>query len=222
MTIDHDWLAWHERYDEPGSRLAQRLVVVQDRITRALDAAPPGPIRALSMCAGQGRDLLGVLERHPRRDDVTAVLVELDPRNADVARQRVRDLGLGGIDVVTGDAAQTDHYLAYSPADLVVACGIFGNITAEDIHRTIGYCESLCAPGGAVVWTRHRKDPDMVPRVCEWFAQSGFELEFVNEPGEFGVGVHHRPADAEVRALPPGETMFTFLGHLTMAERGCQ
>lgn len=222
MSIDQDWLAWHERYEEPGSRLARRLVVVQDRITRALDAAPPGQINVLSMCAGQGRDLLGVLEHHPRRDDVTGVLVELDPRNAEAARQRVRDLGLRGIDVVTGDAAQTDHYLAYAPADLVLACGIFGNLSNEDVRRTIGYCAALCAPGGTTVWTRHRNDPDLVPKICDWFEEHGFELEFVTEPGDFGVGVHRRRADAEPRALPPGETMFTFIGYLTMAQRGCE
>ena len=222
MTTDQDWLAWHERYDEPGSRLARRLVVVQERITRALDAAPPGQIRALSMCAGQGRDLLGVLEHHPRRDDVTGVLVELDQRNAHAARQRVRDLGLSGIDVITGDAALTDHYLAYAPADLVLACGIFGNLSDEDVRRTIGFCAALCAPGGTTVWTRHRGDPDLVPRICDWFAHSGFELEFVTDPGDFGVGVHRRRADAERRALPPGESMFTFIGYLTMAQRGCE
>lgn len=222
MTAEQDWLAWHERYEDPDSWLAQRLVVVQDRITRALDAAAPGPIRALSMCAGQGRDLLGVLENHPRREDVTAVLVELDPRNADSARQRVRDLGLPGIEVVTGDAALTDNYLAYAPAELVLACGVFGNITKDDIRRTIGYCAALCAPGGTTVWTRHRKAPDLVPQICDWFADRGFELEFVTEPGDFGVGAHRRRTDAEPRPVPPGETMFTFLGYLTMAQRGCQ
>jgi ubiquinone/menaquinone biosynthesis C-methylase UbiE len=222
VSIDQDWLAWHERYDEPGSRLARRLVVVQDRITRALAAAPPGQINALSMCAGQGRDLLGVLEHHPRRDDVTGVLVELDPRNAETARQRVRDLGLRGVEVVTGDAAQTDHYLAYTPADLVLACGIFGNLSDEDVRRTIGYCATLCAPGGSTVWTRHRNEPDLVPKICDWFEEYGFELEFVTEPGDFGVGAHRRRADAEPRALPPGETMFTFIGYLSMAQRGCE
>ncbi|GHD35622.1 hypothetical protein GCM10010335_31060 [Streptomyces galbus] len=32
------------------------------------------------MCAGQGRDLIGVLAGHPRRDDVRARLVELDEK----------------------------------------------------------------------------------------------------------------------------------------------
>jgi hypothetical protein len=34
-----------------------------------------------------GRDVIGVLAGHPRRDDVRARLVELDERNVAVARQ---------------------------------------------------------------------------------------------------------------------------------------
>ena len=214
-----DWHAWHDRYDEPGSLLARRLAVVQERIVRALDAAPPGDIRVLSICAGQGRDLLGAVETHPRRADVTGLLVELDPRNTSAARDRVKELGLRRIRVVTGDAAQTDHYLALAPADLVLACGVFGNITPADVRRTIGHCAALCRPGGAVVWTRHRREPDLVPSICDWFAQSGFTLEFVTEPGDFGVGVHRRTDPA--RRLIPGATMFTFLGRLSLEQRGC-
>jgi hypothetical protein len=219
---DQDWLAWHERYDAPGSLLARRLEVVQQRIRLALDTAPPGPIRAVSMCAGQGRDLLGVLADHPRRDDVSALLVELDPRNTELALRRAQQLGVAGVEVVAGDAALTDHYLAWAPAQLVLACGLFGNITAEDVRRTIGFCAALCRPGGTTVWTRHRREPDLVPDICEWFAQSGFELEFVTEPGDFGVGAHRRREDGAQRALEPGARMFNFLGHLTMAQRGCE
>lgn len=223
MTIpDQDWLAWHERYDQPGSLLARRLAVVQERIRLALDAAPPGRIDVLSLCAGQGRDLLGVLADHPRRDEVRAVLVELDPRNTEVARRRAEEIGLRGIEVVTGDAALTDHYLSSAPARLVLACGIFGNITAEDVRRTVEHCAALCRPGGSVVWTRHRREPDLVPSICGWFADSGFEREFVTEPGDFGVGAHRRLDDPPPSPLRPGTRMFTFLGHLTMAQRGCQ
>jgi len=88
-----DWRAWHDAYDDPGSSLAQRLGVVQTRIAAALDAAPPGPLRAVSMCAGQGRDLIPVLASHPRGRDVTARLVELDPGLAGAARRRPRTPG---------------------------------------------------------------------------------------------------------------------------------
>ena len=46
-------------------------------IKQALDEAPAGPLRVISLCAGQGRDLIEVLAEHPRRGDVRARLVEV-------------------------------------------------------------------------------------------------------------------------------------------------
>jgi hypothetical protein len=96
-----DWYDWHDRYDDPRTGLAGRLVLVQERIKAALDDAPPGPLRAISICSGQGTDLIGALADHPRRGDVTARLVELDPRNAETARRHAAEAGLPGIAVVT-------------------------------------------------------------------------------------------------------------------------
>jgi hypothetical protein len=79
-----DWHEWHDAYDSPDSYLGRRLALVQERIRLALDDAPPGPLTAISICAGQGRDLIGVLADRPRRHDVRARLVELDERNGAV------------------------------------------------------------------------------------------------------------------------------------------
>src|SRR6266568_4249290 len=98
-----DWKAWHEKYDDPDSAFAQRLAVVRDRIRDALGQAPPGPLRAISLCAGQGRDLIPVLAEHPRGRDVHARLVELDADNAEFARELAAEAGLGRVEVVTGD-----------------------------------------------------------------------------------------------------------------------
>ena len=108
---DRDWLEWHRPYDVPGSSLAVRLSLVQGHIVRALDEAPAGEIRIVSMCAGQGRDVIGALRAHPRRADVRARLVELDPRNAVIAREMADAAGLGRVEVVTGDASVSDAYL---------------------------------------------------------------------------------------------------------------
>src|SRR2546430_11497645 len=130
-----DWRAWHDAYDDPGSSLAQRLVVVvQARIAAALDAAPPGPLRAVSMCAGQGRDLLPVLASHARGRDVTARLVELDPGLAATARRAAADAGLPGVEVVTGDASLTDAYAARSPPTLCWRAGC----SATSVSPTYG------------------------------------------------------------------------------------
>lgn len=205
-----DWQTWHDDYDRPGSWLARRLRVVQRRIREVLDASPPGELRVVSVCAGQGRDLLEVLADHPRRADVRTRLVELDPRNAEAARRAAAGLD---VEVRTADAALTDQYAGMVPADLVLVCGVFGNITAADIRRTVGFCTRLCATGGTVIWTKHRRDePDLVPTICAWFEDASFDRHWVSDPREpFGVGVHRFTGDP--LPLPPGERMFTFVGY---------
>ena len=202
-----DWQDWHRSYDVPGSTLARRLSAVQDRIRIALDSFAPGPVRVVSMCAGEGRDLLEVLASHPRSVDVDAWLVELDPGNA----ARASASGLPGVSVFVGDAARTDNYVGHVPADLVLMCGVFGNVTDADIHATVTAAPQFCAPGGLVVWTRHRRPPDLVPQVCQWYEEAGFELVWVSDPSlDFGVGVHRfvgTPAP-----LVPGVRLFTFVG----------
>jgi hypothetical protein len=205
-----DWHAWHDAYDDPGSSLAQRLAVVRARIADALDTAPSGPLRAVSMCAGQGRDLIPVLASHPRGPDVTARLVELDPGLAATARRAAAKAGLPGVEVVTGDASLTDAYAGLIPADLVMVCGVFGNITVSDIRRTVGCCTQLCATGGTTLWTRGRTEPDLVPRICDWFGENGFELSWLSDPGvKYGVGMHR--FSARPQPLAAGLRMFSFV-----------
>ncbi|MHC3469098.1 methyltransferase domain-containing protein [Streptomyces sp. 7R007] len=208
-----DWHEWHGRYDSPDSPLSRRLAVVQDRVRLALDTAPPGPLTAVSVCAGQGHDLIGVLRDHPRRADVRARLVELDERNVAAARAAARDAGLPGVEVFAGDASLTDSYAGMVPADLVLVCGVLGNITDADVERTLEYCTRLCRTGGTVVWTRSRQiEPDLVPRVCGWLEERGFERLWVSEPGlGFGVGAHR--FTGVPRPLTPGERMFAFVGY---------
>ncbi len=53
----------------------------------------------MSSCAGDGRDLLQVLERRNDASRVTATLLEADPRNAELATQHINRLGLRTIEV---------------------------------------------------------------------------------------------------------------------------
>jgi hypothetical protein len=182
-VTDRHWLDWHDQYNEAGSTLSRRLELVRAQIQGHLDRAAPGPIRAISICAGQGRDLIGVLANHPRRRDVTSRLVELDPDNAAEARRLAADAGLDRVEVVTADASVTTAYEGAVPADLVLACGVFGNITDADIDRTIGYLPTFCAPGATLIWTRHRMAPDATPRIRARLADVGFE-EVAFEPVE--------------------------------------
>lgn len=204
-----EWVGWHEGY-APGQPLALRLGVVQGLIRSALDSRPPGPIRVVSMCAGDGRDLLGVLPGHPRRRDLHARLVELDPDLAARGAARAESLS-STIDVVNADASLTSAYTGAVPADMVLVCGVFGNISDDDINRTVAALPSLCAPGATVIWTRGTFAPDLTPAIRSWFEAGGFtELSFVSVPGTT-VGVGANLLTSAPPPFDPNVRLFTFL-----------
>jgi len=205
VSVTSTWDEWFRHYDDPQSPAAQRLPVVREHIRLAVEAAPPGPVRVVSLCAGDGRDVIGALAEHPRREDVNGRLVEIDP----VIAERGRAAAWEGLSYVVGDAALTDNYVGAVPADLVLACGVFGNITNDDIAATVAAMPAFLAPGGSVIWTRHREPPDLVPTIDGWFADAGFERIFLSgEEHTYGVGVHRLAA--EPRPLPGGTRLFTF------------
>jgi len=206
-----DWVAWHAAYDDPASPLSARLSCVRSHVSGAVDRAPPGPVRLVSLCAGQGADVIGVLPGHPRRDDVRAVLVELDERNADLARQAAARHGLPQVEVRQADASLVSGFADMLPADVLLLCGIFGNVSDADIRRTVQAAPALCRAGGTVIWTRHRRAPDLTPQIREWFAAGGFEelaFDKVDTSTLVGVGVNRlaRVPEADV----PQDRLFTF------------
>ncbi len=203
-----DWVAWHNSYDDPTSSLATRLALVQGHLADALASAPGGPIRLLSLCAGQGRDVLGVLPGHPRRDDVTAVLVEANPQNAATARQHAADAGLAeAVEVREGDAGLVATFADALPADVLLLCGIFGNVSETDIRRTATAAAAMCRAPATVIWTRHRREPDLTPAIRSWFADAGFEEIAFETPATetlTGVGVGRRRDTTPVAPSGPG------------------
>lgn len=81
-----DWVRWHDAYSRPGSGLDGRLTAVRSQIDRHLDETAPNPVRVISACSGDGRDLLGVLELRTDTSRVSALLVEYDTSLAEKAR----------------------------------------------------------------------------------------------------------------------------------------
>jgi Putative methyltransferase len=208
-----DWYDWHADYEEPDSILSHRLAWVQQQLRHALDQLPEGPVRVVVLCAGQGRDIAGVLKDHARAPDVSGRIVELDPRNTATATRLLAQAGAGDrIEVVTGDAAQSDAYAGAVPADLIVAVGIFGNIVDADAEKLIKHLPGLSAPGARVLWSRGIKKADLNPQIRGWLKDAGFE-EVIWEllDGTMGLGVNRYAG--QPGPLPSGVQLFNFVGH---------
>ena len=211
QTERTDWVDWHDPYLDPESALSRRLTVVQRHIQSFLEGCTSAAPRVISLCAGDGRDLLDVIAKDPRASQIQARLVELDPVLADRARQRAADAGLDKIDVMCADAALVDVYVDAVPAELVLLCGVFGNISDRDVHRTIGALPQLCATGANAIWTRHRRDRDLTPAIRRWFAAAGFaELAFDSPgPNQWSVGMQAFLGESEPLML--GARLFNFI-----------
>ena len=121
-----------------------------------------------------------------------------------------RSTGLDQVKILETDAALTDSYAGAVPADIILACGIFGNISEEDIRRTLDQLPSLAAPGAFVIWTRGQLRDDIAELIRGWLRDRGFEeLAFVAPANEtFRVGMNRLAI--EPRAFEPGVRMFEF------------
>lgn len=132
-------------------------------------------MRLLSVCAGDGRDVLDVLADRSDAERVNGALVELDDRVADRAQARVDAAGAAHrVSVIRADGAHSDVYADLVPADLVLLSGIMGNISPGDIACLVAAAPQLCAPGATLIWTRGAMDPDLGPQIRGWFTDAGF------------------------------------------------
>jgi hypothetical protein len=211
MTAATDWDAWHRPYDSPDSPLARRLRIVQSAIRTELDTTAPRPIRAISVCAGDGRDLISVLESRPDGARVTAQLLEQDPRCVARARASIERARLGKVSVTCTDAGRSDVYRELVPVDLVLLCGVLGNISDRDVRRLVEALPQLCQTGALVIWTRHHRPPDLTPSIRGWLREARFDEISFTAPSDvvFSVGVHRFAG--EPTPLMPAQTLFTFV-----------
>jgi len=209
-----DWQAWHASYDDPGSDLSRRRRSVQTRIEVWLDERPDEQLRVVSACSGDGRDLLEVLARRRDAHRVSALLLETDEALAASAAGFAADHGLTRVDVRRADAGRTDSYRGAVPADLVMICGVLGNLTDEDARATVAVTRELAAPGALVLWTRGRYADRVADEPTDlirgWFAEDGFDEVFFDAPQDtsYRVGAHRLKAPP--RPAGPNRTFFTF------------
>ena len=110
------------------------------------------------------------------------------------------------MEVRQADASRVASFADALPADVLLLCGIFGNVSMADIERTHSAAPALCAPGATVIWTRHRREPDLTPRIRGWFTAAGFEELAFGSPASAprtGVGAAVL-RDAGGAVLPEG------------------
>ncbi len=91
----------------------------------------------------------------------------------------------------------------------MLVCGVFGNISDNDIERTIAYLPTLCAPGAWVIWTRYPGGDGFV-HIPTWLEAAGFQVEelVVRKADSFSVGAARLQAPA--KPFRPGDQLFTF------------
>lgn len=220
VNATRDYEDWHRRYDDAGSGLSWRLQRVRHHLGDALDRHP-GETHVVSICAGDGRDLLGVLADRSDAERVSAVLLELHPGLAQRARDTAAAAGLARVEVRAVDAGVTDSYLGAVPADIVLMVGVFGNVTDDDLGRLIAFAPQLCRPGATLVWSRGRSFSRALPGVTSGDLNNEVRARFVAAGfSELGYEEHdadHLPALGVVRydgpavELDVGQPLFTFV-----------
>lgn len=228
MTELRDYDEWHRQYDDPESGLSWRLRRVQAQLAAALDRTP-GPVRILSVCAGDGRDVIEVLRGRADAHRVSAVLVELHPEIALRARQAAAAAGLTAVQVRERDAGFSDAYAGAVPADIVLLVGIMGNISDDDLWRLVSVSPQLCAPDATLIWSRglrvggsaattshtgevgldgsDRNDRIRAGYAAAGFPELGYETSGEADGAAFGVVRYGGPPVS----LEPGQRLFTFI-----------
>jgi hypothetical protein len=211
IAEQRDWHAWHDDYEDAGSDLSRRLAVVQDEIRKVLPVSEPAEaFKVVSICAGQAHDITGVLADYAHAARIKVRLVERNPDNVTQIRRRAAAASQD-LDVVEGDAADTNLYDGVVPADLVLAVGIFGNVSDADVLTTIRALPQFTRPGGTVLWSRGRHiDPDITPQIRSTFSDAGFTETAFHAPDgvrfQIGANRYDGPAVPLERAH-----LFTFL-----------
>lgn len=206
-----DYLDWHRDYDDPGSALSRRLAMVREHLRTELDARP-GTVRIVSVCAGDGRDVLGVVGERPEPQRCAVTLVEILPELAQRAEEAAAALpDRHAVAVRVRDAGTTDAYAGAAPADVLLLVGVLGNISDDDIAATVSVLPQLVVPGGAVVWSLGYDAERGVPELRRLLAAAQFEEtalgSFDGGSAMLGVARYDGPAVP----LEPHRTFFRFI-----------
>jgi hypothetical protein len=215
-----DWVQFLNGYDV-WPPLQSRLQIVRGQLAHALSACSPGLIRLISVCAGDGRDVIGTLTEHPRREEVTATLIENNAELVARGEAAIAHFGLSShVRFVCADATLSDTYLEIAPADVVVLAGVLGNVRPAAEPQLIDSLRGLCSPGGSVIWTRGVGNADgqqAAERIRRYLATAGFRERVLTNttPHGFAVGTH--VFEGTPRPLMPATKLFKFTDYDQMS-----
>lgn len=189
--------------------------MIRSQIAEALQECPEGPLKVISLCSGDGRDLLDVLPGHPRRADASCFLIDRNPEAIADAKETVRTCGLENqVTCFCGDAALLEHCADFVPADLIIVSGVFAHLTLLDAGKLIAALPMLCRPGAFVLWNRRelrgRFNPESL-ELHEYFRRHGFVTVDQVSSGEEGFLLIRERYNGEPKPWAPGPSLFTFI-----------
>ena len=167
--------------------------------------------RVVSMCAGEGRDLLGVLEDHPAPRRRTRPTRRARP-GARGDRSRPRTRGDRGVVRRRGHEPRRTRARCQPISSSCAACSATSPTPTSRTRSTS--LPTLCAPGAVVIWTRHRRPPDATPAIrARSSPRTGStELAFHTPEGTmFCVGMNRLTAPPA--PFRPDARLFDFVGY---------
>ena len=208
-----DWNAWHHKYNT-DTELNARLSQVKICIDEALRALPPGKVNVISLCSGDGRDLIELLPTHARRADVSGWLLECHESLVETAQQAIHQQGLKTtLHACVADATDARSYATIPPAHLIILAGVFGSVETDEIPRLLRNLQILCAPAAYVVWTQNLYTEEGQHRSVilrqALNTQSFTSVKLLTTPQQrYHIGLHQyhgKPVN-----LPLDDRLFTF------------
>ena len=210
-----NWDEWYKHYDSlPG--LQERLRIVREQIVAALNECPAGQIQIVSICAGDGRDLIGALQNHPRRDNVSALLLDNHAESIARGEAAAKETGLRRqLRFLDADAAQAKNYLGAVPADLVLLSGFLGHLPHRDVPALINSLPMFCKTGGQVIWNRHlilHDGRQQVPLIRDFFRETNFEEVQFEKTDANGYAVGRARFAGQPALLDASRVLFEFVG----------
>lgn len=205
------WNGWPEKAYKKD-HYQQRLLAVQKHLAECLDIAPPGSVRIISICAGDGRDVIGVLGSHQRRKDVSAWLVELNRKSVAAGVRHTISAGLeNAVNFLNEDATLYLTYKNITPSDILLLCGVWGHVPTDERVQLVGAIASLCKPGSTVTWTRGvSKGMARLHEIQSLFSGSSWESVCVSLTSDKNWAVATHRYCGPPKELPESERLFHF------------